>query len=192
MKMILPIRLFGDPVLRERALDVEENTPDLQTLIDDMIETMHAAPGIGLAATQVGRRERVFVADLSRRHDDDDDAEDSAEEVVQEPLVFINPEIIDESDVEVEYDEGCLSIPDVHETVARPEAIRIRYLDRNFEPREDDVDGLLARVIQHEYDHLEGVMFIDRVGPLKRRLLRKRLREISRGNIPADYPVALP
>jgi peptide deformylase len=189
--MILPIRLFGDPILRERATDVEADSPEIQQLIDDMIETMHEAPGIGLAATQVGRRERIFVVDLSRREREEPD-EERGDDVPQGPLVFINPTIVEESDVEVEYDEGCLSIPDLTESVSRPEIIRLRFLDRLFVPNDMEVDGLLARVIQHEYDHLEGVLFIDRIGPLRRRLLRKRLREISRGNVPADYPVSTP
>lgn len=194
MSMILPIRLFGDPILRERARVIDADSPELQQLIDDMIETMHAAPGIGLAATQVGRRERVFVADLSMREREIDEGEEAEarDDFPSGPMVFINPEIIEESDFEVDYDEGCLSIPDLQETVSRPEAIRLRYLDRHFVQHEEEFDGLMARVIQHEYDHLEGMLFIDRVGPLKRRLLRKRLREISKGNVPADYPVALP
>jgi peptide deformylase len=188
--MILPIRLFGDPILRERAVEVEADSPELQQLIDDMIETMHAAPGIGLAATQVGRRERVFVVDLSRREFEEDEIDDGDERFAG-PIVYINPTIVDESDVESEYDEGCLSIPDLNETVFRPEAIRIQYMDRHFQARDEEIDGMLARVIQHEYDHLEGVLFIDHIGALKRRLLRKRLREISKGNVPADYPVAI-
>jgi peptide deformylase len=189
--MILPIRLFGDPVLRERADEVTGDSPELQGLIDDMIETMHAAPGIGLAATQVGRKERVFVIDLSRRETEESDQEPD-EAMAVGPMVFINPEILDESDVEVEYDEGCLSMPDLNEAVVRPETVRLRYLDRDFQPHEIQAEGLLSRVVQHEYDHLEGVLFIDRIGSLKRRLLRKRLREIARGNIPADYPVGSP
>lgn len=188
--MILPIRLFGDPILRERADEVTADSPELQQLIDDLIETMHAAPGIGLAATQVGRRERVFVVDLSRRELDEDELE-VADERLRGPLAFINPKIIGESDVESEYDEGCLSIPDLNETVVRPEAVRIQFLDRHFQPHDVEVGGMLARVIQHEYDHLEGTLFIDHIGALKRRLLRKRLREISKGNAPADYPVAI-
>ncbi|MFW5955249.1 MAG: peptide deformylase [Rhodothermales bacterium] len=183
--MILPIRLFGDPVLRERAESVDVSSDGLQSLIDDMIDTMRAAPGIGLAATQVGRRERVFVVDLSPRADDED-----LPELPPQPMVFINPEIVQEGEDYVEFDEGCLSIPDVTEAVVRPDTVRIRYLDRDFIPREETVSGLLARVVQHEYDHLEGVLFIDRISPLKRRLLKRRLRDMSRGRVEADYPVA--
>lgn len=182
--MILPIRIFGDEILREQAEDVTENSPEIQALIDDLLETMANAPGIGLAATQVGRRERIFVADLTSRE------EESEEVLPEQPMVFINPEIIEEGDEEVEYDEGCLSIPDITETVWRPDRIRIRYLDRQFKEHEEELSGVLARVIQHEYDHLEGILFIDRISPLRRRLLRRKLREMSRGEVDAEYPVS--
>ncbi len=182
--MILPIRIFGDPILREQAVDVTENTPEIQSLIDDMLETMEHAPGIGLAATQVGRKERIFVVDLTSRQDEIEG------EMPPQPMVFINPELVEEGDEEVEYDEGCLSIPDITETVWRPDRIRIRYLDRDFNEHEDEVSGVLARVIQHEYDHLEGILFIDRLNPLRRRLLRRKLRDMSRGEVEAEYPVS--
>lgn len=183
--MILPIRVFGDPILRQRAVEVTADSPEVQSLIDDMIETMRQAPGIGLAATQVGRMERMFVVDLSLRAE-----EDTEEELPPQPMVFINPEIVDEGGEDVEYDEGCLSIPDITETVVRPDVVRVRYLDRDFEERTAEVRGVLARVVQHEFDHLEGVLFIDRISPLRRRLLKRRLREISRGRVEAEYPVA--
>jgi peptide deformylase len=106
-------------------------------------------------------------------------------------MVFINPEILEESEEEVEYEEGCLSIPDLREPVVRPERIRLRYLDRDFVPQEREVDAFLARVIQHEYDHLEGILFIDRISALRRKLLQRRLREIANGEVEADYPMAL-
>ncbi|MEM6338004.1 MAG: peptide deformylase [Bacteroidota bacterium] len=190
--MILPIVTYGTPVLREETTTVESDSPELQALIDDMIETMHNAPGIGLAAPQVGRTERLFVADISPP-EGEEPLPDLPEIAAAGPMVFINPEIIaDEEGEETEYEEGCLSIPGLYERVVRPDHIRVRYLDRHFEPQEIDATGLLSRVIQHETDHLDGVLFIDLVSPLKRRLLRRRLRDMSRGNVEADYPVSTP
>ena len=183
--MILPIHVYGDSVLREPTEDVEANSAALQQLIDDMIETMHGAAGIGLAAPQVGRPERLFVIDLSPM------ADEAEEPLPPQPMVFINPEIVWESEQVCDFEEGCLSIPDLREAVVRPERIRLRYRDRDFQPQEQEVEGLLARVIQHEYDHLEGVLFIDRIGALRRRLLRRRLREMARGQVEADYPLAV-
>lgn len=183
--MILPIRVFGDEVLRVQAVPVPNDSPELQVLVDDLLETMRGASGIGLAATQVGRRERVFVVDLSPKLDEDDDFD-----LPPQPMVFVNPEIVWEGAELVEYDEGCLSIPDINETVVRPDEVRIRYRDRDFVEREMEVAGILARVIQHEYDHLEGILFIDRLSPLRRRLLRRRLREMANGAVEAEYPVS--
>ncbi len=184
--MILPIYIYGMPILRTQTEDVAENSEELQTLIDDMIETMHNASGIGLAAPQVGRTERLFVVDLSPL------AEELAEEgqtLPPQPMAFINPEIIDESETESEFEEGCLSIPDIREDVWRPERIRIRFLDRDFRPQELRIGGMLARVIQHEYDHLEGILFVDHITPFRRRLLRRRLRDMARGLVEAEYPI---
>ena len=185
--MILPIHVYGAPILREETEDVEANSDELQRLIDDMIETMRGAEGIGLAAPQVGRRERLFVVDLTPMQEE---VEKEGLELPPQPMVFINPEIVGESEEECEFEEGCLSIPDLRENVIRPDRIRIEYLDRNFERQALEVDALLSRVIQHEYDHLEGVLFIDRISPFKRRLLRRRLREMARGNVEADYPLS--
>ncbi len=184
--MVLPIFVYGEPVLREDTIPVTENTPELQTLIDDMIETMAGATGIGLAAPQVGRSERLFVVDLSPLRED---LEQEGIELPPQPMAFINPEIADESEEECEMEEGCLSIPDLREIVIRPEAILVRYLDRNFEKKELRASDMLARVIQHEYDHLEGILFVDRISAFRRRLLKRRLREMSLGNVEADYPV---
>lgn len=184
--MVLPIYVYGEDVLRQKTEAVTENSPELQQLIDDMIETMHTASGIGLAAPQVGRRERLFVVDLTPLAAD---ADADAEPIPPQPMAFINPELVWESEEECEYEEGCLSIPDLREIVIRPSRVRLRYLDRNFEPQEIEVGDMLARVIQHEYDHLEGVLFIDRISPFRRRLLRRRLREMARGEVEADYPL---
>ena len=186
--MILPIHVYGDPILRIEAEDVEADSEALQQLIDDMIETMHGAAGIGLAAPQVGRTERLFVIDLTAMIED---LEPEAREALPEqPMVLINPELVWESDEACEFEEGCLSIPDLREYVRRPECIAVRYLDRNFEEQELEVGSLLARVIQHEYDHLDGVLFIDHISAFRRKLIKRRLREMASGNVEADYPLA--
>ena len=180
--MILPIHVYGSPILQEQTVPVQENTPELQTLIDDMIETMHGASGIGLAAPQVGRSERLFVVDLSPLTNEEP-------ELPGEPLVFINPEIHEEGDIDEEYEEGCLSIPDLREYVTRPSSISLTYLDREFKKNRLDASGMLARVIQHEYDHLEGVLFIDHISSFKRRLMKRKLKDMANGKVQSDYPV---
>ncbi len=195
--MILPIRIYGDPILRTPTEPVSESTEELRTLIDNMIETMYGASGIGLAAPQVGRLERLFVIDLSPL------LEDLKVEGMEQhgaippipldrPHVFINPEILESSEEEVEFEEGCLSIPDIREPVWRPERIRLRYLTADMEPREIEASGMLARVLQHEYDHLHGILFTDLISPFRQRMLRRKLREIARGEVEADYPILTP
>ncbi len=152
----------------------------VQDLIDNMADTVRAAAGIGLAAPQVGCRERVIIVDLSAVEED----------WGTEPMVLINPQIHWESPEDAEFEEGCLSIPEIREMVVRPARIRLSYRDRAFVTREIEAEDLLARVIQHEYDHLEGVLFIDLISPFRRSLLRRRLREISRGEVEAEYAVA--
>ena len=186
--MILPVHTYGDPVLREETKEVEGDSPELQELIDNMIDTMHGAAGIGLAAPQVGRTERLFVVDLGPLVDEEDP---ETLEWPEQPMVFINPEITEESDDEIEFEEGCLSIPDLREYVARPEAIKVVYLDRNLKRHEIVAGDMLSRVIQHEYDHLDGVLFIDRISAFRRRLLRRRLKDMSEGVVEADYPLAI-
>ena len=194
--MVLPIYVYGEPVLREPTTPVDADSPELQQFIDDMIETMHGASGIGLAAPQVGRTERLFVIDLSNLEEDLEEEFDGAENVpdwLREPVVFINPEVVEDEDCdEVEFEEGCLSIPDIREQVWRPELIHVRFLDRNFQPKEIEAGGMLARVIQHEFDHLNGVLFIDHISAFRRRLLKRRLREITLGEGRADYPLKTP
>ena len=187
--MVLPIYAYGQPVLRERAREVEGDGPELQRLIDDMVETMHAASGVGLAAPQVGRSLRLFVADLSPYADDLADGGE-VPAYARGPLVFINPEVTLEDTDSVDAEEGCLSIPDLRETVWRPDALHVRYLDRHFAPQELRAEGQLARVIQHEGDHLDGVLYLDHLSPLRRRLLKRRLNAIARGECEADYPLA--
>lgn len=190
--MVLPIYAYGQTVLRERAADVEGDSPELQALIDDMIETMHAASGVGLAAPQVGRALRLFVADLSAYADElADENGGEVPDYARGPLVLINPEVhLDEESDEVDVEEGCLSIPDLRETVWRPDRLTVRFLDRQFQPQSLDAEGQLARVIQHEHDHLNGVLYLDHLSPLRRRLLQRRLKAIARGEVEADYPMA--
>ncbi|MEM6785431.1 MAG: peptide deformylase [Bacteroidota bacterium] len=196
--MVLPIYTLGQPVLRQETVPVEADSPELQQLIDDMIETMHGASGIGLAAPQVGRTERLFVVDLS--HLADDLMEDLGLSEPADlptwalgPQAFINPEVEPvEPDATSEFEEGCLSIPDLREEVTRPDAVRVRYLDRHLDEHEVLATGMLARVVQHEYDHLDGVLFVDYLSPLKKRLLKRRLRRMAEGDVEADYPLALP
>jgi len=184
--MVLPIYTFGHEKLREETEPVESDSDELQELIDDMIDTMYAAAGIGLAGPQVGRSERLFVIDVSPMADE---IEDAGQEVPPQPMVFINPEIVAESEGTTDYEEGCLSIPDVRETVTRPEAVRIRYLDRDFEKQEREVGSMLARVIQHEFDHLFGVLFTDHLGSFRKRMVRRSLQKIANGEVDADYPL---
>ena len=187
--MILPIRLYGDPVLREHTQAVRGLDEEVTTLIEDLIETMHNANGIGLAAPQVGRSERIFVVDVSPLLEDLPDEE--ASRMPAQPMIFINPQITWESEEEDEYEEGCLSIPEILEDVIRPSSVEIEYQDEEFSSQKLRVDAILARVIQHEYDHLEGVLFLDHISAFRRQMLKRRLREITRGETNAEYPTEI-
>lgn len=178
---ILPIYPYDAQVLREETRDVERPSTELTQLIVDMFATMGVANGIGLAANQVGKGDSLFVIDLSVMEEYAD----------SKPLVFINPIITDFSGDEISYEEGCLSVPDVREDILRPEKLHISYRDTNFELQEMEADGLLARVIQHEYDHLEGVFFTDYVKGLRKRLIIPVLNRIKRGEGDADYRMAI-
>ena len=187
--MILPIRVFGDPILRARARPVSGPSDTLRTLITDMTETMHHAQGIGLASPQVGRSERVFLVDLTSVMAEMDEEERVAYQ--PQPMVFINPKILWDSARTVQFEEGCLSIPDVREDVMRPESIGIEYHNQDFVRERLDAGGILARVIQHEYDHLDGVLFVDLISSFRRSMLKRRLRDIAAGIVEADYPLAV-
>jgi len=165
---ILPILETPDPLLRRKSSPVEAVTPELGTLIDDMFETMYAAPGIGLAAVQVGVPKRILVIDLQ-------EPEEEEGEPVRRPLVFINPEIVDSSETLQTYNEGCLSVPEMYAEVDRPDRIRARWLDRDGTAHDEELDGMLAVVLQHEMDHLEGILFIDHLSRLKREMILKKL-----------------
>lgn len=184
--MILPIYVYGHEALREETDPVQENSDALQALIDNMLETMRNAAGVGLAAPQVGRTERLFVVDVTPMAAE---MEEDDEPIPPQPMVCINPEIVAESDTTTAMEEGCLSIPEVREAVTRPERIRMRYLDRNFEEQEIETGSVLARVLQHETDHLDGVLFTDYLSSFRKRLLRRPLREMVNGEVEADYPL---
>jgi len=183
---ILPIVTYDDEVLRQEAEPVTKNSDELQQLIDDMFDTMYNADGVGLAAPQVGRLLRLFVANADVMADSED--EEATEEKMG-PVVMINPEIVEKSDDQVELEEGCLSIPGVNAAVTRPKEIKVRYLDREFNERELEIDGWFSRVVQHERDHLDGILFLDHLSVFKRKLLGSKLTEIAEGRRETDYPV---
>lgn len=189
--MILPIYLYGENVLRKKAETINVNTPEIQELVKNMFETMYQASGVGLAAPQVGKSVRLFIVDTSPFiNDEDDDDEFTAEEkkeLSSFKRVFINPIILEEKGENWKFNEGCLSIPKIREDVIRPSEITIQYLDENFQPHTDTFKGIIARVIQHEYDHLEGILFPDRISPFKRKLIQGKLNDISKGLITPDY-----
>lgn len=197
--MILPIVAYGDPVLKKEAEEITNEFPDLQKLIKDMYETMYHASGVGLAAPQIGKSIRMFVVDGSPFAEKDEDDED--EEEVPDPKavgienfkqVFINPIIEEESGEEWGFHEGCLSIPKIREEVFRKEKIQVSYYDENWNFHEEAFEGYAARIIQHEYDHIDGILFTDHLSPLKRRLLTKRLQNISKGDVKVDYKMKFP
>jgi len=181
--MIHPIVVYGDPVLRKKAAEIEKDSFDVKKLSDEMFETMEAANGIGLAAPQIGKSIRVFVVDGTPLEE---------EEMVDFKKVFVNPKIVVEDGHEWPFEEGCLSIPEIREEVSRKEKIRISFLDENWEPHEEEFEGMKARIIQHEYDHLEGVLFTDYLTNLKKRLLKGKLADISKGKIKTDYEISHP
>ncbi|MXX57791.1 MAG: peptide deformylase [Rhodothermaceae bacterium] len=184
---ILPIRLLGDPVLRQQTRAIESVDNEIKQLIGDMMETMHNAAGVGLAAPQVGYLEQLFVVDISPLLDEL--PEDSRDKIPKQPMVLINPEITWESEEEEEFEEGCLSIPDIREIVVRPESVELNYQDENMQEQKLTVDGILARVIQHEFDHLEGLLFTDHLSSFRRGILKRKLEGISQGKTEATYPV---
>ncbi len=192
--MILPIVAYGDPVLKKPAEEINKDYPGLDQLIADMFETMYQASGVGLAAPQVGRSIRMFIVDGSPFAETDDDEEEDPRAAGMEGFkkVFINPVIEEESGVEWGFAEGCLSIPKIREEVFRKEIVRISYYDENWNFHEETFDGYKARIIQHEYDHIEGVLFTDHLSVLKKRLLTKRLSNISQGVVSVDYKMKFP
>ncbi len=190
--MILPITAYGDPVLRRVGKDISEDYPNLDTLIENMFETMYNAYGVGLAAPQVGLAIRLFIIDTSPFAEDEDLSDQQRTFLAGLKKVFINPKIIQETGEQWSFNEGCLSIPEVREDVSRCERIKIEYLDTDFNKVVEEYDGLAARVIQHEYDHIEGILFTDKLSSLKKRLLKGKLGNISKGKINVDYRMKFP
>ncbi len=185
--MVMPVYVYGMSVLRKVAREIPEDFEGLDQLIEDLFETMYASEGIGLAAPQVGKSLRIFVVDTSPMADDDEKPE-----LKDFKKAFINPVIIEEFDEPLTYEEGCLSLPQIREEVVRPSQVRIEYYDENWKLREEVYDGLRARVIQHEYDHLDGRLFVDRINPIRRKLLSSRLSAISKGKVETDYKIVFP
>ncbi len=189
--MILPIVAYGDPVLKKEAEDIPADYPNLKELIANMFETMEGASGVGLAAPQVGLSIRLFIVDTSPFVDDEEDDKELLE-LRGFRRVFINPIILDEEGEKWNFNEGCLSIPGIREDVSRKPKITIEYYDEQFNLKEETYEGLRARVIQHEYDHIDGILFTDRLNPLRKQLLRKRLENITKGIVDVDYRMKFP
>ncbi len=190
--MILPIVAYGDPVLKKMAEEIDQNYEGLSALIDNMFETMEKAHGVGLAAPQIGKSIRLFIVDARPFAEDEDLSEEERKELSSFRKVFINPIITEESGDEWGFEEGCLSIPNIREEVFRNETIEIEYYNEKWELLTETYDGIAARVIQHEYDHIEGILFTDYLSPLKKRFLKKKLTNISKGNTSVDYRMKFP
>ncbi len=183
--MILPIVAYGDPVLKTKARNIEKEHPALESLIQNMWDTMYSASGVGLAAPQIGQSIRLFLVDASPFADEHPELKDFKR-------VFINPTILEEWGNEWQFNEGCLSFPDLREDIYRTPNIRMTYQDEHFVTYESDFSGIAARIIQHEYDHIEGIVMVDRISPLKKTLIRKKLINISKGLVKHDYLMKFP
>ena len=193
--MILPIVAYGHPILRKLAGEIDEQYPDLKKLIEDMWETMYASNGVGLAAPQVNKDIRLFVMDSAQIFNNMDEEERKQHEYLDDPGIketFINAHIIEELGDDWSYNEGCLSIPKIREDIYRAEEVIIEYQDENFKKHKKTFTGITARIILHEYDHIDGKLFIDHISPLKRKLLKRKLDDISKGNISVDYKMLFP
>lgn len=178
--MIYPIVMYGDPVLRKKAVDIE-NGKDVKVLIQDMFETMQAAHGIGLAAPQIGKGIRLFVVDGTAVEDEPD--------LVDFKKAFLNAKIVEEFDEPWEFEEGCLSIPNIRQKISRKASIKVVYYDEDWNRHEEEFSGMRARIIQHEYDHIEGTLFIDYLSPLKKKMLKGKLNDISKGDVDTEYRI---
>ena len=185
--MILPIYAYGQPVLKKVAKDIDKDYPNLKGLIENMWETMYHADGVGLAAPQIGLSIRIFLVDTLTSQGKDKEEQGKEPEYQGIKKVFINAEMIEETGKDNTYEEGCLSIPDITGDVDRLDTIKIKYLDENFEEHIEAYDGTNARVIQHEYDHLEGVLFVEKLKPLKKRMIKRKLEKMKKGLWKADY-----
>ena len=185
--MILPIVAYGDPILKQRAKEIDSSSKDFEILLKNMWETMYAANGVGLAAPQVGKSLRLFIVDGSPFSEEASLTTHEKNELKVFKKVFINPKILQKSDDLDNFNEGCLSIPDVRGDVTRPTTIKIKYQNQYFKEITEHISGLPSRIVQHEYDHLEGILFTDKLSALKKKLLKNKLLKISRGNINVDY-----
>ena len=183
--MVYPIVAYGHPNLRKVSAEIDGQYPELSRLIEDMFETMYASEGVGLAAPQINRNIRLFVIDTEPFVNDDKGQE-------RLKKVFINPQIIEEEGEEWAFNEGCLSLPEIREEVERKPRVRIRYYDQDFNSHDEVYEGIMARIIQHEYDHLDGVLFVDRISNLRKMLLKRRLNDIATGNIDVEYKMIFP
>jgi len=193
--MILPIVAYGHPVLRKLAQNIDENYPDLPKLIEDMWETMYASNGVGLAAPQINRDIRLFVIDSAQifaNMNEQDREEENYPDAPGIKQVFINAHVAEEHGDDWAYNEGCLSIPKIREDIYRAEEVTIEYQDENFKQHKKTFNGVTARIILHEYDHIEGKLFIDKISPLKRKLMKRKLDDISKGNVSVDYKMLFP
>jgi peptide deformylase len=194
--MILPIVAYGDPALKRVADNINEDYPQLATLIENMFETMYEANGVGLAAPQIGKSIRLFIVDASPFAErDEEDAEEPTEDLKalkDFKKIFINARITKEEGEVWPFNEGCLSIPKIREDVERKPTITIEYVDENFKKHSEQYSGVAARIIQHEYDHIEGKLFIDRLSPLRKRILKGKLLDITKGNVDVAYKMKFP
>ncbi len=181
--MILPIYIYGHPVLRKETQDIDASYPNLKELIDNMYETMYNADGVGLAAPQVGLVDRIFVIDLSPLADEESPQYEGLKKT------FINARITSRTGDMVSTEEGCLSIPGINESVPRHDEIEIEYLDENLEPHTETFTGFTARVIQHEYDHIDGILFIDHISAIRKRLIKSKLTNMTKGKVSCHYRV---
>ncbi|MDL2322931.1 peptide deformylase [Bacteroidales bacterium OttesenSCG-928-A17] len=180
--MIFPIYIYGQPVLRKKTKDISPDYPNLKPLIENMFETMYKADGVGLAAPQIGLEDRILVVDLSPLADSDPSFANFKK-------AFINARIVEADGEEESVEEGCLSIPDIHEKVSRKNRIRIQYLDEDLVPHDEVYEGYKARVIQHEYDHLEGILFVDHISGIRKQMIRSRLNKMLKGDIQCHYKI---
>lgn len=190
--MILPIVAYGDAVLRKQADDISKDYPKLKELVASMYETMYGAFGVGLAAPQIGLPIRLFLVDTAPFSEDDDYTPEEQRELGNFKRTFINAKVLEESGNEWAFNEGCLSIPEVREDVSRKPNVTIQYQDEHFVTHTEQFEGLIARVIQHEYDHIEGILFTDKLSALKKRLIKARLSNISKGKVDVDYKMRFP
>lgn len=185
--MLLPIIAYGHPVLKRKAEVINKDYPKLLELINNMFETMYNANGVGIAAPQIGLSIRLFIVDTNPFSEDETLSDEERSQLKSFKKIFINPEILDQNGDEWSFEEGCLSIPNIRESVFRQESIKVQYFDENFTQHIESYDGLLARVIQHEYDHIEGILFTDKLSSFKKQLLKKKLLKISSGKLSFDY-----